>query len=99
MRRRWRIEILFPVTQGAAGLSDLRDQLVQTFGGATIFERAPATGLWKPEGQQTEQDAIVVVETMADSLDPQFWRDFRRDWERRLGQSKLLILTTRVLEL
>ena len=104
MRARWRIEIFVPVTRGRAGLRDLREDLAARFGGVTAFERAPATGLWRDDEADGEngdvaQDVIVILETMADDFDPNWWRAFREGWQARLGQPHLLVRASRVMEL
>jgi hypothetical protein len=118
MRARWRIEIFVPVADGRAGLYDLREDLAARFGGVTAFERAPATGLWREDGQEGGQESgqesgqaasaparaqivrepVVILETMADDFDPNWWRAFREGWEARLGQRQLLVRASRVME-
>ncbi len=104
MRARWRIEIFVPVTRERAGLRDLRDDLSARFGGVAAFERAPATDLWREDDAGDEQggvaqDVIVILETMADDFDPNWWRAFREGWQARLGQPHLLVRASRVMEL
>jgi hypothetical protein len=60
------------------------------FGGLTAYSRAPAKGVWTQSGGQQEDD-IIIVEVMAETLDERWWRDFRRRLEERLGQEELVI--------
>jgi hypothetical protein len=106
MRARWRIEIFAPLTRGRGGLHDLREDLAARFGGVTAFERAPAVGLRREDGGEGEeaaeavtQDSIVVLEVVADDFDPNWWGAFREGWEARLGQRRLLVRASRVMEI
>jgi hypothetical protein len=44
------------------------------FGDLTAYNRAPAEGLWE-SGSGVEQDDIVVIEVMVDSLDRTWWKE------------------------
>jgi hypothetical protein len=71
-------------------LRTLQGELMARFGGLTAFSRAPAKGIWR-QGGEKQQDDIVIVEVMADTLDHGWWRDFRRRWEKILRQELLVI--------
>ena len=38
-----------------------------------------------------QKDDIVTVEVMADGLDENWWRDFRKRLEKLLGQEELVV--------
>ena len=68
----------------------VREELSGRFGGLTAFTRAPAEGLWRDEGK-AQHDDIVIFEVMADSLDRDWWRAYRRELESRFRQEELVI--------
>lgn len=77
----------------------LRTELVQRFGGLTLYVRAPAHGLWQQgsaPGNAAPQaavnaDELLIYEVMADTLDEQWWSACRRDLERRFRQQSLVV--------
>ncbi len=71
-------------------LRDLEEELSNRFGGLTAYSRAPAEGIWR-EGNTREKDDIVIVEVMADDLDPDWWRELRSRLERQLNQRELVV--------
>jgi hypothetical protein len=71
-------------------LRAVRADLVDRFGGATAFTRAPAEGFWEKDGE-TVRDDIVVVEVMAEDIDRACWSAYRRDLERRFDQDVVVI--------
>ena len=68
----------------------LRRTLTDRFGGATIYSRAPAEGLWD-EGDRVVRDDIVIFETMTTALDRQWWRKLRRRLEKSFRQDEVII--------
>jgi hypothetical protein len=90
------IQILLPLSDNKAKpfpdatLQDIHKELMERFGGLTAFTRAPAEGIWAHDGKQARDD-IVVVEVMAESLDRDWWGDFRRRVEQKLRQDRLIV--------
>lgn len=90
------VQILLPLYRpdgrpvGREGLAAVRHELVERFGGATAFTRAPAEGFWATGGE-TVRDDIVVVEVMTEDLDALWWRDYRTKLERRFDQEVVVI--------
>lgn len=68
----------------------IQGELAAAFGGLTAYTRAPAEGVWTPEGAVTRDD-IVMVEVMTENLDRGWWRDFRTRLERELHQQSLVV--------
>ena len=91
------IQILLPLfdNDGApfphAAYQRVSAELAERFGGLTAFTRAPAAGLWKDESAGTTRDEIVVLEVMTEVIDRLWWRDYRRELERRLRQDEIVI--------
>jgi hypothetical protein len=75
----------------AAQYTTIRDELTERFGGLTAYSRAPAQGLWNDAGGPTRRDDIVVYEVMTDTLDREWWREYRRALEQRFEQDELVI--------
>jgi len=98
------VEILLPLYDnegrrfGASEFDRVRDELADHFGGVTAFRRSPAEGLWK-EGDETSRDRVVIFEVMADSLERDWWREYRAELERRFRQEKIVARATGFEEL
>jgi hypothetical protein len=98
MKENWLIEILLPL-RGNAGNSfpqahytAIRKTLTEKFGGLTAFTRAPAEGFWQPEeGEPVNKDEIVIFEVMTETLDREWWRNYREKLERLFNQDKMVI--------
>jgi hypothetical protein len=98
------VEILLPLYDndgrrfGAGEFDRVRDELADHFGGVTAFRRSPAEGLWKEDGE-TSRDRVVIFEVMADSLERDWWREYRAELERRFQQDKIVARATGFEEL
>ena len=68
----------------------VRRELAERFGGLTAFTRAPAEGVWRDEGR-THRDEVVVLEVMAETLDRDWWSDYRRELEARFQQEAVVV--------
>ena len=71
--------------------AQLRDELVERFGGITVYTRAPADGLWQDGEGGTTHDDIVIYEVMTDILDPAWWGGQRAELEARFAQQQLVV--------
>jgi hypothetical protein len=69
----------------------VRTSLAEQFGGVTAYQRSPASGLWKRPDGAVDGDEVVMVEVEVETLDRQWWTDFRRQLERDLGQETILV--------
>jgi hypothetical protein len=91
------VQLLLPVRDNAgrpfptATFDAVRAELTAQFGGLTAYSRAPAEGVWAPEGGGAARDDVVVYEVMADALDRAWWRGFRAELERRFAQDELVV--------
>lgn len=68
-----------------------RDELVERFGGLTIYARAPATGLWAQEGSDAERDHLVVYEVMVEDNDRAWWSAYKSLLQQRFRQKEMVI--------
>jgi hypothetical protein len=90
------IQILLPLFDNdgnhfdASLYADVRRELSGRFGGLTAFSRAPAEGLWQDDGQ-TKHDDIIVMEVMAEGVDTEWWRAYRKSLEARFRQNVIVI--------
>lgn len=66
-------------------------ELAELFGGATAYPRAPASGVWKEGGGDTQRDGLVVCEVMAETLDMGWWKGYREKLEEIFKQNQILI--------
>ncbi len=71
----------------------IRQELTDLFGGITTYSRAPATGLWKEDEQKTVKDDIMVYEVMAETLDLDWWQNYKSQLEALFEQDEILIRT------
>lgn len=91
------VQLLLPLRDGAgrpfpaSHYAELRATLTERFGGLTAYTRAPAEGLWAPEGEPPARDDVVVYEVMVDALDAAWWRALRASLEARFEQDELVV--------
>lgn len=90
------VEILLPLrdNEGRAFERELfaqvREELVERYGGITAFTRAPAEGVWQAD-EGRNRDDIVLVEVMTDVLDRHWWGDYRNRLEARFCQDEIVM--------
>lgn len=70
---------------------DVRNELMEQFGGLTAYARAPANGLWQENDNRAVRDDLVIYEVMASELDRAWWANYRASLEARFRQEQLLI--------
>jgi len=73
----------------------VRAELVQIFGGVTIFAQSPAVGLWKDSDGEVETDQLVVLEVQTPDFDRMWWSEFRKSLEARFSQKQVLMRAIR----
>ncbi len=71
--------------------AQVRDELVERFGGLTAHARAPASGLYQEGAGETVHDDLVIYEVMVDTLDEPWWRSYRAELEKRFRQDDLVV--------
>lgn len=69
----------------------MRRELTDRFGGVTLFVRSPAVGVWEDEDGDVCRDDVVLVEVMAESLEPAWWAAYRKELEARFDQDEIMI--------
>jgi hypothetical protein len=53
--------------------TQVRNELVNRFGGITAYTRAPVHGLWQ-ESEQIVRDDSIIYEIMVETLEEEWWR-------------------------
>jgi hypothetical protein len=90
------VQIILPryVNSGAAISADLlrevRQTLLDRFGGVTAYTRAPAQGLWQ-DGARVERDDVLLYEVMVAQLDRHWWAAYRKELEAKFHQQEIVI--------
>ncbi|MFL5747750.1 MAG: hypothetical protein ACJ751_23955 [Niastella sp.] len=69
----------------------LSHEFNERFGGVTVYQQAPVTGLWKEEEQHTVKDELIIFEVMADKFDNIFWKRLKEQLEQQFRQESILI--------
>ena len=97
----WLVQILLPLAYNDGTpisddvLGEIRQQLVERFGGLTAFTRSPAKGVWKTE-TGAKHDDVVVLDLMARALERDWWRAWRKRIEALLEQEEIVVRATRI---
>ena len=69
----------------------VRRELTERFGGVTAFMRSPAMGLWADDTGQVRRDDIVSLEIMTETLDRDWWRNYREQLGQRFRQQEIVM--------
>lgn len=91
------VQIFLPLTDNEGNsfpreiFAQVREELVERFGGLTAYSRAPADGVWKADDERTSRDKIIIYEVMAPALDRGWWSEFRQRLEGTFRQDTVLI--------
>jgi hypothetical protein len=91
------VEFLLPVfdNDGAHFPKDdfdrVRRELTERFGGVTAFMQSPAIGLWADETGSVRRDDLVSFEVMTETLDRDWWRDYRTQLASRFRQQEIVM--------
>ena len=90
------VQILIPIYSNTGVpfeqklFTNLRDELVERFGGITAYTRAPVHGLWQ-EREQVVRDDLIIYEIMVQAWDERWWRKLRRSLESRFQQQSVVV--------
>ncbi|MBA1274029.1 hypothetical protein [Stutzerimonas azotifigens] len=71
--------------------AEVRDELVERFGGLTAYTQAPASGVWLEDDEHPVHDESVIYEVMAPALEHGWWADYRAALERRFRQEEMVV--------
>ncbi|MBB4576932.1 hypothetical protein [Rhizobium lentis] len=89
------IQLFIPAAPRAAVdfadiIATIQREMTERHGGVTAYLNSPAKGLWSND-EGTEEDTVIVIEVMVNSLDRAWWRQYRRKLEELLRQDELLV--------
>ena len=96
------VEIFVPLTnQEGKSFPDryyheLRNLLLNEFGGVTVYHRSPATGVWDGNNAGIVQDKLIVFEVMTVSVEKKFWDTLKQELEMQFQQEEILIRSFRI---
>jgi len=76
--------------------TEVRNELVDRFGGITAYTRAPVHGLWQ-ESEQLVRDDLIIYEIMVEKLEEEWWRGYREILENRFQQLSLVVRAHQIL--
>ncbi|WP_217473970.1 hypothetical protein [Stutzerimonas stutzeri] len=76
--------------------AQVREELLERFGGLTAHTRAPAKGLWQEDANHAVRDDLLIYEVMTAELDRAWWQDYRASLEKRFRQEQVLIRAQQV---
>jgi hypothetical protein len=99
------IELLLPLYDndgrpfGPGAFAAVRRDLLDRFGGVTAHTQAPAHGLWEDADGRVQRDEVVVFEVMADTLDRDWWTEWRHRLEHDFRQQEVIVRATRLEKL
>ncbi len=70
---------------------ELRQELLDRFGGITCYSRAPVEGFWDSEQSRTKRDELIIYEIMCEHLDRTWWHNLRTRLEQQFEQEVILV--------
>ena len=76
--------------------TEVRNELVDRFGGITAYTRAAVHGLWQ-ESEQIVRDDLIIYEIMVEKLEEEWWRGYREILESRFQQQSLVVRALQIL--
>ena len=77
----------------------VRKELVDRFGGVTVYTRSPGEGIWKDASGSVSRDSVLIFEVMSPRREMQWWRDYRRVLEARFRQEHVLARAWKIEDL
>jgi hypothetical protein len=95
------IQILLPLYDnngeafGHSTYNLIRKQLTESFGGVTIYNRAPATGIWK-ENDKHVRDEIIIFEIMSEELNLTYWNACKLQLQEIFKQDVIIIRAIKI---
>jgi hypothetical protein len=65
--------------------------LTEKFNGVTVYQRAPAKGLWKEDETSIVRDDLVIYEVVAETLEQSFWTALKDRLLKQFRQEAIMI--------
>lgn len=77
--------------------AEVRAELMQRFGGLTVYSHAPVQGLWQDEDEGAAvSDELVIFEVMSEERDKRWWASYRKILQGRFQQRRILIRSCKI---
>jgi len=73
-----------------ASFETVRKELVDRYGGVTVYTRSPGEGIWKDPSGSVSRDDVLIYEVMSPRMDAEWWTGYRRVLEARFRQEHVL---------
>lgn len=70
--------------------SELQQELLDKFGGLTVYSRITAEGFWKNETDAVQQN-VVVYELMLSKFEANYWKQMKLNLEKKFSQDEVMI--------
>jgi hypothetical protein len=67
-----------------------KERLVNKFGGVTAFLNSPGEGMWREAPENFIKDNVVTLEVMSETLDRDWWNDYKEELETGFGQEEIV---------
>lgn len=91
------VEVFLPLFDAKGELfpdklfAEVRQTLMDKFGGVTEYSRNPVKGFWKPADGKATRDELLVFEVMCVKIDPEFWDKLKARLLKTFKQESLII--------
>ena len=84
----------------SAGFDRVRDELLEAFGGVTLFSRSPAEGMWaEGEADGASRDRLITIEVITEAVDRAWWANYRAKLQECFLQEEVLIRSYQITKL
>lgn len=70
--------------------SAVKEELTQVFSGITMYNRAPASGIWK-DNNKIIYDEIIIFEVLAPYINSAYWHSYKLTLQQLFEQDTILI--------
>lgn len=92
------VSLFLPLNASSSGFRKLRtleSQVSKKFGGVSIYNQSPVSGLWNSD-KSNAHDELIVVEVMCPVFDQTYWKALKAKLETELKQEQILIRWSRI---
>ena len=69
----------------------VKKRLAKQFDGVTAFLNSPGEGVWRESPKNFVKDDVVTFEVMSETLDREWWNEYKEELEKGFGQEEIVI--------
>jgi len=80
----------------AARYAKVHKQLIEKFGGLTLYQRNPAEGYWKNGSSKTIKEPMLVHEVLSGAIEEDFWKQLKSSLMKEFRQQDIQITCSRI---